>query len=661
MKFVYEKQDISTLRRAEETCWLLTNGLGGYMSASAAFSVTRREHGLLVAAEDTASHRFSLVHRLSERLTMGEKTAWLSAQAFADGRPPENGDRFLTRFTFDGYPQWDYVAGPVRVRRRCSMAHEENASAVLYDIENLGNSMCILRVTPYLQFFPKGDTSQKKPNLRWEHGSVTAGGQVLYLHTNGRMAESPLAWESLAYPDDARDGRPSFGYAGSCCTVEFSVPAGGRASFELIFSTAPAARSGMDILTAAEARREALIGTAGLRDQMARQLVLAADAFVARRGGAEGATIIAGYPFFGDWGRDTMVALPGCVLTTGRYDTAKSILRTFLAYEKDGLVPNLFPENGSEPQYNTVDAALLLIDCVWLYYRRTGDGAFVWEAWPVMERIIRAYRTGTRHAIGMDADGLIHAGAGLDQVTWMDVCVDGVLPTPRHGKPVEINAYWYNALRILQSLAPVAGTPGEDYGALAELVRESFLKAFWMEDKGCLRDVVSGTAADEQIRCNQIWAVTMPFTMLSREQEKRVVDTVYRHLWTPRGLRTLSPEDPEFHPFYGGPQKDRDMAYHQGTVWPFPLGAWYRAYLKVHDNSPEAAAQVRLWLAPMEEILREGCAGQLPEIYDGLDPGPSKGCFAQAWSVGELLRVYEALERIETGGSLNQERSGTYA
>jgi glycogen debranching enzyme len=229
----------------------------------------------------------------------------------------------------------------------------------------------------------------------------------------------------------------------------------------------------------------------------------------------------------------------------------------------------------------------------------------------------------------------------------MDVCVNGILPTPRHGKPVEINAYWYNALRILETFAPQVGADGTAYGTLAEKVKDSFVNAFYMADKGYLKDVISDTKADEQLRCNQIWAVSMPFTMLSEEQERSVVDTVYRHLYTPCGLRTLSPEDPEYHGYYGGEQVVRDMAYHQGTTWVFPMGAYYLAWLKVNGNTPEAAAYVREQLLALEPMLREGCAGQLPEIYDGDHPTSSKGCFAQAWSVGEMQRVYEAIEKIE--------------
>ncbi len=434
---------------------------------------------------------------------------------------------------------------------------------------------------------------------------------------------------------------------GACCRMVCSVAPGETVEVELIFSLEEQSLSGAEMLESYRSRAFALEESCGLRDEFARQLAVSADAFIAHRDSTGGKTILAGYPLFSDWGRDTMIALPGCCLATNRFEDARSILRTFLAYEKDGLVPNLFPEGVAQPMYNTVDAALLLIDCVWQYVQQTGDAAFAAEAWPVMERIVAAYRAGTHHSIGMDADGLIYAGGGLDQVTWMDVCVNGILPTPRHGKPVEVNAYWYNALRIMDALAARLGKDGRDYGALAERVKQSFVQKFYMEDKGYLKDVLSGTKADEQLRCNQIWAVSMPFTMLSQAQERSIVDAVTRHLYTPCGLRTLSPLDPEYHGTYGGPQVERDMAYHQGTTWVFPMGAYYLAYLKTRGNTPAAAAQVRARLDALLPMMREGCAGQLPEIYEGDFPRQSKGCFAQAWSVGEMLRVFQRIEMIE--------------
>ena len=646
MKYVYDKQDIFSRPRAEETCWLLANSLGGYASTSAAFSVTRNDQGLLVAAR-TPNQRFNLVHRLSEKLTVGENTVFLSSQTFGDETPPEEGWRHLSSFVWENGPCWQYQVDGVRVARRCAMEHEANTAAVVYTVENRREEPCTLKVAPVLQFSPKGAPPQSELPLQYEDGKIQGAELTLYVKSNGRLSPAEQTWEKLFYADDQKSGRMETGLGSVCFSAELTVPQGEMGRLELVFSAQPSGKTGEEILRGSELRQSALLEQSGFRDPVARELARSADAFIANRPFAGGKTILAGYPFFGDWGRDTMIALPGCVLATGRYETAKSILRTFLAYERDGLVPNLFPEGQEEPRYNTVDAALLLINCIWLYWQRTEDRDFVREAWPVMTRIVHAYQTGTHHAIGMDGDGLIHAGKGLDQVTWMDVCVDGILPTPRHGKPVEINAYWYNALRILQELAPAAGGDGGAYGLLAGKVRDSFVKQFWMEEKGYLKDVISGTGADEQLRCNQIWAVTMPFTMLSPAQERRVVESVRRELYTPFGLRTLSPKDPEFHPFYGGSQRERDMAYHQGTIWPYPLGAYYLAYLKTHGNTARAAARVREQLGNMEAMLREGCVGQLPEIYDGGEPGPSKGCFAQAWSVGELLRVYEALEQIE--------------
>lgn len=646
MRFVFGKQDMQTLAQTRDRCWLLTNGLGGFASLTAAFSASRCDHSLLMAAVTAPTVRVNLVQRLREELEAGGGRTVLSTQEFAGGQAPEEGFRHLSSFVWEDGPVWRYHVRGVQVRRRCAMSYGANSTAVLYDVENRSGAPCTLRVRPSCLFAVKGERAEKAAPV-WRDGALAAGEYSVYIRTNGTLTRIPALWEELSYPEDAKDGRTASSPAAVCCEITVSVPAGRTGTMEVVFSDRPSAVSGEEMLEEQRRRQRELEVRAGLSDPAARQLVRSADAFVTRRDSTGGRTIVAGYPFFGDWGRDTMIALPGCLLSAGRPEEAESVLRTFLAYEKDGLVPNLFPESGEEPRYNTVDAALLLVNCVWLYVQKTGDAGFAREAFPVLERIIAAYRRGTRHAIRMEEDGLISAGEGMDQVTWMDVCVDGVLPTPRHGKPVEVNAYWYNALCILRELALLAGADGSPYAALAERVKAAFNQKFWMEDKGYLKDVLSGTAADSQLRCNQIWAVSMPFAMLEPDRERQVVDAVYRALYTPCGLRTLAPDDPQFHPVYAGERVERDMAYHQGTVWPFPVGAYYLAYLKVHGNSPQAARMVREQLAPMESALREGCVGFLPEVYDGLNPGASKGCFAQAWSVGELLRVYEKLEEIE--------------
>lgn len=652
MRFLYGKQDMRSISRAQENSFLLTNGLGGYMSVTGAFSVPRCDQGILVAAVKAPNERVSMVHRLSETLKLGNDELFLSTQEFADGTAPEEGYRYLSLFSYEYVPCWTYQISGVQVTRRCAVAYGENTAAVLYSIENHSDQPCTLRVEPFLKFAPKEDPVEKKKDFIYKNGRVTSGKYTMYVHTDGTLEETPPRWQILSYPEDGKDGRPEKGMAGSCCAAQKTVLPGECAALELVFSVEKSSCCGAQLLERQVRRLEQLEKDSSFSHPVARQLALSADAYIAHRDSTGGKTILAGYPLFSDWGRDTMIALSGCTLSTGRFEDAKSILRTFLAYEKDGLVPNLFPEGTQQPMYNTVDAALLLIDCVWQYWKRTGDLAFVEEAWPVMERIVAAYQKGTHHSIGMDSDGLIFAGDGLDQVTWMDVCVQGILPTPRHGKPVEINAYWYNALRIMERLAGETGRDGSACGQLADRVKASFVREFYMADRGYLRDVISGTGADEQLRCNQIWAVSMPFTMLSPEQERSVVDTVYRHLYTPCGLRTLSPEDPEYHPFYGGDQVKRDMAYHQGTTWVFPMGAYYLAYLKVHGNSAEAVRHVREQLGALEPMLREGCAGQLPEIYDGDFPREGKGCFAQAWSVGEMLRVFEALETVEKQGDI---------
>ena len=646
MKFVYSRQDMATLSRAQENCYLLTNGLGGYSSLSGAFSMTRGDQGLLVSARTAPNDRVTLLARLQEKLILGQQEYFLSTQQFADGTTPEEGYRYLSTLYVEDTVRWSYDVRGVRVTREAAMAYEANVTAVRYTIENRTGEPCEMCIRPYVLGFEKGHTPLSPWEITIDGGCIETGGQRVHLHTNAALEAEEPTFAMQAYLHDAPDGRPGWGLVGSVCSLRVQAKAGETKEVWLTASDTQCELAAQEIIAAQKARMRLLRETAGLQDAVAQQLVCAADAYIARRESTGGKTILAGYPFFGDWGRDTMIALMGCTLSAGRYEDAKSILRTFFAYEKDGLVPNLFPEGTQEPMYNTVDAALLLVNVVWLYVRKTGDLAFAREAWPVMERIVAAYRRGTHHGIYMDKDGLICAGQGFDQVTWMDVRIGDILPTPRHGKPVEINAYWYSALRIMDAFAAELGFDQADYARLADQVKASFA-AFWMEDKQCLRDVLSGTAADTQIRCNQIWAVTQPFTMLSPEQERAVVDAVYAHLYTPCGLRTLSPDDGQYHGVYKGPQKERDLAYHQGTTWVFPLGAYYLAYLKVHGSTKEAARAVRAALEPMEATLREGCAGQLPEIYDGDAPAFSRGCFAQAWSVGEMLRVYEALETIE--------------
>ena len=651
MNTLFGRQDFAGSDCQQET-FLLTAGTGAYCALSTAFSATRGDHALLMACLRAPTARFDLVHRLTETLAAGSASVCLSTQDKADG-PDEDGWRHLVLFDGAG-PRWVYEAGGIRVTRRVAMEYGANTVAVSYTVENGAAQPALLTVTPWLRFIPKGRRMTRQRAFAWQEGRVSSGGLDLYFALEGGRAEAlpRTRYESIRFRHDAPDGRPATGLCAAAGQFLFETAPGQTRTFAVVFGTQPGLPQAAAVLAGQAERRRAQAEAAGLHSELGRALSAAADAYIVDRASTGGKTIVAGYPFFTDWGRDTMIALPGCTLSTRRYEDAQSILRTFGANEKDGLLPNLFPDQDAPPQYNTADAALLFLNCLWLYHARTGDDAFVREVWPCAVRIIDCYRTGTRHGIHRDADGLLCAGEGLDQVTWMDVRIGTILPTPRHGKPVEINAYWYNALRIMARLAPLAGADGAPYDALADQAGGSFRAAFWMEDQQRLRDVLSpeSSPADTQLRCNQVWAVSMPFTPLTRAQAAGVVRSVRRALWTPCGLRTLAPDDPDFHPFYGGPQKVRDMAYHQGTVWPFPLGGYYLAELRVGGFDAASRARVAADLDALLPALREGCLGQLPEIYDGGTPAASRGCFAQAWSVGEVLRVCEALERPEAAG-----------
>lgn len=649
MRFVYGKQDWKTLERGQENCYLLTNGLGGFSSQTMIGSSSRNDHAFFMACVKAPNHRYNMIHRLEETLLLKGKSVHLSSQEYEDAQKNEKGYRYLSAFVFEHYPKWNYQIEGVEIVKRIGMLQGENTVAVKYDIENRTGSSVQLNVIPHLQFTKKGACPKETQEFTFHGDSISSNGMKMYFETNGRVVESSLHFsEGLYYAYDERDGREFIGCTAINHWISKNVPPHSKAELEIVYSMQHVSKTAKQIIGETASYRKELIRKAALRSNAGSMLVCSANQFVARRESTQGKTILAGFPFFEDWGRDTMIAMAGCCISTRQYGDAKSILRTFKQYCKDGLMPNLFPEGGNEPQYNTVDAALLFINAVYLYYKKRGDQELVEEMWDCMTEIIENYQNGTLYGIHMDEDGLIMAGQGLDQVTWMDVRVGEILPTPRHGKPVEINAYWYNALCIMQEFARVLRKDA-DYRDLIVLVRESFCQKFWNEEKNCLKDVISGTKADNQIRCNQIWAVSLPYTMLDETQEKQVVDTVFEKLYTPYGLRTLDMDDEEFKPEYSGAQLKRDLSYHQGTVWTFPLGAYYMAYLKVENYSLEAVQTVKRQLEVMESAMREGCIGQLPEIYDGENPTSSRGCFAQAWSVGEILRVYEILESLDEG------------
>jgi predicted glycogen debranching enzyme len=358
--------------------------------------------------------------------------------------------------------------------------------------------------------------------------------------------------------------------------------------------------------------------------------------------------VIAGYPWFGDWGRDTMITLPGLTLVTGRYGVAKSILLAFAGYVDRGMLPNRFPDAGEAPEYNTVDATLWFFEAIRALAARTGDYEFVRaRLYDVLADIIRWHERGTRYGIHVDSDGLLMAGEPGVQLTWMDATVGDWVVTPRIGKPVEIQALWYNALRVMEEFARKFDLESDSghYGGLADRVQRNFPELFWNAAAGCLYDVVNGNARDASIRPNQIFAVCLFHKMLPPGKAESIVSVVERNLLTPYGLRSLAPGDPQYRGRYEGNPFSRDGAYHQGTVWPWLMGPFITAYLEAHGRSAEARKQAGEWLAAFRSWIEDEGVGQIPEIFDGDPPQRSVGCIAQAWSVAELLRVCVEIEK----------------
>lgn len=638
----FGKIDWKTAARGEEHCFLLTNGLGGYSSLTITGANTRNDHALLMGVETAPNCRFHYLTNIHEKLEIDGNDKELATQSYVTWSRNQKGFAYLQMFSFEDIAEWTYLVDGITVKKQLVMTHEKNEIALRYQIWAPKGTHAALHAAPLMKFTLKDLQPQRSQEYVVDEHSIKSAGKCLYFQTNGKVKFLEEEWiQDFYFSYDARDGRDSVGVAVKNHEIVFEI-AEGFSEFEIVYSDEDITENFAEICEKECVRLAELEKCAGLINPAAIRLVKSADQFLVKRDSTKGDSIIAGYPFFSDWGRDTMIALLGCGIETKQYVRVKSVLRTFAKYCEKGLMPNLFPEGESEPMYNTVDAALWFVEAVYEYWKQAKDTEFLEEMLPVMKEIIDWYEKGTDFHIFMDTDGLLSAGCGLEQVTWMDVRVGEILPTPRHGKPVEVNALWYNALCILSEF-----TGEERYVSMAEKTRKSFQEKFWLEE-GYLKDVLT-SGEDEmfcetQIRCNQVWALSLPYTMVEKEQALCVLDVIEQNLYTPYGLRSLAPGDVEFHPVCCGNQFDRDMAYHQGTVWGFPLGAYLLSLLKWKEG---AEAIVKEKLQMFENTLREGCVGQVAEIFDGEEPGESRGCFAQAWSVGEMLRVYGELERRE--------------
>lgn len=652
MKISLSKANFRDMNRLEESNYILTNGLGGYSSLTLAGSCSRNDHALFMGSLVAPNNRFCFVRNLDDRITLPSGECYpLSSQSYV-----KNSDTIDATLLFDNFsqtylPKFTYRIQGIEITKTVVMQQGVNRLAVEYRIFNPLKQFFTLNVTPKYHFCAKGENLSKEQHFNHQLGLINSNEQTLAYHHNGidQALGAPRYEPGLYFSYDERDDRTATDAQMALHTLTFE---GKQAEehFYIIFEAEEQRAKKLPLQTIESMineevhRQQQYILQSGLKSPFAQQLVRASEQFVVTRDSTESKSIIAGYPFFSDWGRDTMIALWGCNLSTNQFEDAKQIFRTFIRYERRGIIPNLFPEAGVAPLYNTIDAALLLVVSLYEYYQASGDLDFIRdEAYECMVSIYQHYRNGTDFEIKMIASGLISGGSGFDQLTWMDVRYDDTLPTPRHGCAVEINALWYNTLSILDHFNQALGKSMPELPSLAEQVKTSFNDQFYNE-AGYLNDWIKDNKVNQQIRPNQAYAVGLPFPILSQQRAKSVILNIYQHLYTPLGLRSLAMSDPDFKTVHTGSHFERDMAYHQGTVWGFMIGQFLMGILRQFPEDKTLIHIVEQFFNHNQGALYEGCIGQLAEIHDGYNPNQSRGCFAQAWSVSEVLRVLKYYE-----------------
>lgn len=662
--YQYTQKDWTTFKEGIKREWAVTNGIGGYAGSSMIGAHSRTHQGYLIASLHAPIERYLVFSKINETATVGTSTvSFETSQHCASGKTVyTEGQKFLTSFIYDGSVHYTYETNNFSFEKHITLKRNANVCAVSYEL-TAGDSDCTFTLTPLFNYREHSESSTPD-TLRFE---TFTEDRTFYLvpEKNKDIAirfqtsEGTFSERETVYDIDMQlqieVDLETDGLDCHYCPVDLSiaVPANTTKKVSILCSIGdvnerPSPVSATEAFSILEenARCHAeLFEKAGYRDSFANQLVLASDQFLTYRESTKMMTVLAGLPWFTDWGRDTMIAFTGLTLCTKRFKEAEEILLTFARYIRHGIVPNMFPDDNMPPLYNTVDASLWYFYAVYqyLHYNPAAEAeAFVKEQiFPHLKEIISAYEKGTDFSIYMEDDGLIHAGSGLDQITWMDVRVGDWVATPRHGKPVEINALWYNALRIMESLCEKFDEDASAYRTRAEQVKESFNAKFWDSANQCLFDVVDGDEPDDHIRPNQVYAVSLPFSLLPEEQEKAVVALVEKELFVGCGLRSLAPDHPDYHGIYCGALAKRDAAYHQGTAWGFLLGGFFSAYMKVNHHSSSAAANAVRMLEPVRKHLTDsGCIGSISEIFDGDAPHNPRGCYAQAWSVGEVLRCY---------------------
>jgi predicted glycogen debranching enzyme len=662
MGMEFGREICGNLEDAQSREWLVTNGIGGYASGTVAGLLTRRYHGLLIAALNPPLGRTLMLTKLDETAQYDEQNYSLYTNRWVSRTVEPQGYLHLESFCLEGMvPIWRFACADALLEKRVWMQQGANTTYIQYTLIRATKSLTLTLKALVNYRDHHGDTRSSNWQMivdRVEHGlCITAhpGATSLYLLSNATTVLPAHEWyENFDLAVERSRGLCDREDHLHAATFEMALNLGEALTFVASIEPNPSLDS-LEALTMRRAHEQKLLtnwNATRLHNRTTsppwiEQLVLAADQFIVERpltNEPNGKTVLAGYPWFGDWGRDTMISLSGLTLATGRPDIARSILRTFAKYADQGMLPNRFPDAGEIPEYNTVDATLWYFEAIRAYHLATDDDELLQDLFPVLADIIDWHRRGTRYNIHLDdTDGLLYGGETGVQLTWMDAKVDDWVVTPRIGKPIEINALWYNALQTIATFARRLGKPYQEYEAIAHQAQSHFSR-FWNAETGYCYDVLDGPEGDDaSLRPNQLFAVVLPQagnpgfpTLLPLAQQRTIVDVCGQRLLTSHGLRSLSPLLPQYQGHYSGNQRQRDGAYHQGTVWGWLIGPFVQAHLKVYKNP----AQARQFLEPMANHLTAHGLGSLSEIFDGDEPLTPRGCIAQAWTVAEVLKAW---------------------
>lgn len=651
MAITLDKKLLGTHPKTSSFEWLETNGIGGYSSSSLSGINTRKYHGLLVASLKPPVERMVLLSKLEETIYLNDGRSYpLFSNQFPSTVSPEGGYAYLKKFERDIFPKFSYEFDGFEIEKTVAGIHGENTVVIAYEVKKAPKEF-YLDLRPFIAYRDFHSLTHANDNLKWDyvfenhtlHLSPYETLPNLHIQVKDAKFTYMPGWytefEYLVELDRGLEFREDLFSHG-----HFSVKMKKGDKIAIIASTLDISKAdGFALMEQEKIRREALIQQIDVKDDFTATLALAADQFIVRRG-EKLKTIIAGYHWFSDWGRDTMIALPGLCLSTKRYEDARQILKVFAESVDQGMLPNRFPDSGEEPEYNTVDATLWYFVAIYEYYLQTKDIEFIKnDLFKTLEEIIEWHFKGTRHNIIVDPeDGLLYSGEHGVQLTWMDAKVGDWVVTPRMGKPVEINALWFNALKIMETFYNQFSQKEKSayFHQKAELAKQSFNKEYWNEEQETLYDCVGDFVNDDALRPNVTFAISLPFAILEDAKAKKVLKSIENHLLTPFGLRSLSPEDSHYRSHYFGNQWSRDGAYHQGTVWSWLLGPYYMAKIKL--EGADGKDKVLKHIEKFKAHLKDAGIGTVSEIFDAEAPFNPNGCIAQAWGVAEVLRAYIA-------------------